>query len=146
MIVANLPDDLEMFLADHCLSVSATTLQLQHAVSMGVCFDRAFAQFAAPALRVHAPSGSEQLSCLASLSAAQLDAVAAASMSSLKEQLHKVQQLLRGINQAQQALKDQLNNDPGKYQICKMKGGSIDHFHKGLTDRIGKRHTALRRL
>ena len=66
----------------------------------------------------------------------QIDAATAASARSLKEQLHKVQQLLQKINQAQEALLEQASNT--KYQIKKMEVGSIDHFHKGLTDRIGE--------
>jgi hypothetical protein len=47
-----------------------------------------------------------------------------------------VQQLLRQISQAQTAQLEQASNT--KYQIRKMEVGSIDHFHKGLTDRIGE--------
>ncbi len=66
----------------------------------------------------------------------QIDAATAASARSLKEQLHKVQQQLLQISQAQEALLEQQSNS--KYQIRKMEVGSIDHFHKGLTDRIGE--------
>jgi hypothetical protein len=92
-------------------------------------------QFAAPALRAHAPSGSDQLGGLALLTEEQLDAASAASTTLLKEQLRKVQQLLQQINQAQEALLQQARNT--KYQIKKMEVGSIDHFHTGLTERIG---------
>ena len=34
-------------------------------------------------------------------------------------------------------MKEELSNEPGKYQICKMEVGSTQHFHAGLTDRIG---------
>ena len=66
----------------------------------------------------------------------QIDAATAASARSVKEQLHKVQLLLQQINQAREALLEQASNS--KYQIRKMEVGSIDHFHKGLTDRIGE--------
>ena len=48
-----------------------------------------------------------------------------------------MQQQLLEINQAHDALKEQLKKEPGKYQIRKMEMGSIDDFHKGLTHRIG---------
>ena len=35
-------------------------------------------------------------------------------------------------------LKEQLDKEPGKYQLKKMEVGSIDDFHGGLTDRIGE--------
>ena len=66
----------------------------------------------------------------------QIDAATAASARSLKEQLHKVQQLLLQISQAREALLEQQSNT--KYQIKKMEVGLIEHFHKGLTDRIGE--------
>jgi hypothetical protein len=68
-----------------------------------------------------------------------LDAAAAASAASLKDQLHKLQQQLLQILSAQDTLNEQLDKEPGKYQIRKMGAGSIEHFHSGLTDRIGKR-------
>ncbi len=68
----------------------------------------------------------------------QLDAAAAASAFVLKGQLCEVQKLLHKINQAQESMKEQLSNS--KYQIRKMDVGSIDDFHKGLADRIGKCH------
>ena len=76
---------------------------------------------------------------LAKLTAEQLDAAAAASIATLKGQLHKVQQQLQQINQAQDALNEQLqlSQEPGKYQIRKMDAGKIENFHLGLTSRIG---------
>ena len=64
------------------------------------------------------------------------ESASAASTTLLKEQLRKVQLLLLQISQAQEALLEQASNT--KYQIRKMEVGSIDHFHKGLTDRIGE--------
>jgi hypothetical protein len=93
-------------------------------------------QFAAPALRAHAPSGTDQLGCLTLLTEEQLDAASTASSTLLKEQLRKVQLLLQQISQAQEALLEQQSNT--KYQIRKMEVGSIGDFHKGLTDRIGE--------
>ena len=98
---------------------------------------RAALQFIAPSLRAHAFSGTDQLRGLASLTTDQLDAAAASSAASLKEELRKVQQLLQEISQAHEALAEQLSNT--KYQIRKMDVGSTDDFHKGLSDRIGKR-------
>ncbi len=74
---------------------------------------------------------------MALLTAEQLDAAGAASVTALNEQLRKVQRLLLEINQAHDALKEQLNKEPGKYQIRKMEVGTINQFHEGLTDRIG---------
>ena len=113
MLAANLPDDLEMLLEDHRLS------------------------FVAAALRAHAPSGTDQLRGLASLTTDQLDAAAASSAACLKEELRKAQQLLQEISQAREALAEQLSNT--KYQIRKMDVGTTDDFHKGLSDRIGER-------
>ena len=98
---------------------------------------RAALQFVAPSLRAHAPSGTDQLRGLASLTTDQLDAAAASSAAWLKEELRKAQQLLQEICQAHEALAEQLSNT--KYQIRKMDVGSTDDFHKGLSDRIGKR-------
>jgi len=95
------------------------------------------AQFAAPLLRVLAPGGADQLDRLALLTADQLHAAAAASAVVLQQQLFKLQQLLQDISRAQDNLKEQLDKEPGKYQIKKMEVGSIDDFHRGLTDRIG---------
>ena len=55
----------------------------------------------------------------------------------MKEELRKAQQLLQEICQAHEALAEQLSNT--KYQIRKMDVGSTDDFHKGLSNRIGKR-------
>ena len=111
--LANLPDELDMFLGDHGLSLVA------------------------PLLRAHVAIGRDQLGGLASLDVDQLDAAASASMTSLKEKLRHAQQQLQAINFAQEKVRDQLNKEPGKYQIRKMEMGSIDDFHKGLTHRIG---------
>ena len=73
----------------------------------------------------------------------QLDAAAASSVTSLKEQLHKVQQLLQEISQAQETQKQHLVNT--KYQIRKMDVGKTEDFHKGLADRIGQRPVAAQR-
>ena len=93
-------------------------------------------QFAAPALRAHAPSGTDQLGGLTLLTEEQLDAASAASATLLKEQLRKVQQLLLQISQAREALLEQQSNS--KYQIRQMDVGTTDDFHNGLADRIGE--------
>ena len=132
MIAANLPDDLEMVLADRSLGVSAAAQQHHQSLRH---FTRPSSQFVAPALRAHVPGGCDQLRGLASLATDQLDAAAASSTTSLREQLRKAQQLLQEINQAHEALAEQLSNT--KYQIRKMDAGTTDDFHKGLADRIG---------
>ena len=58
-------------------------------------------------------------------------------MSSMRDNLRKAHQQLRDINQAQHSMKEELNKEPGKYQIRKMEVGSTEQFHAGLTDRIG---------
>ena len=58
-------------------------------------------------------------------------------MSSMRDNLRKAHQQLCDINQAQDSMKEELNKEPGKYQIRKMEVGSTEHFHAGLTDRIG---------
>jgi hypothetical protein len=139
MLVANLPDDLEMFLVEHSLSVSAASSSL----SLHTRVTPQSAQFAAPFLRNHLPRGVDQLSALASLALEDLDAAAAASADYLKDELRKLQQLLLQIHGAQDSLREQLDKEPGKYQIRKMGAGSLEHFHNGLTDRIGKRRFAV---
>ena len=94
-------------------------------------------QVIAPALRAHVPSGCDQLSCLTLLTAEQLDAATSASMKFLRENLRKAHQQLCDINQAQDSMKEELNKEPGKYQIRKMEVGLTEDFHAGLTDRIG---------
>jgi hypothetical protein len=94
-------------------------------------------QVIAPALRAHVPSGCDQLMCLTSITAEQLDEATSASMSSMREHLRTVQGQLCAINQAQDSMRDDLDKEPGKYQIRKMEVGSPEHFHAGLTDRIG---------
>ncbi len=111
--VANLPDELEMFLSDHDL--------------------RRFT----PALRVHASGQSNQLDALRVMPAEQVRAAVTASTISIEKQLRHVQQLLEQINDAQEKLQVQLDQEPGKYQIRKMEIGSVEDFHKGLTNRIG---------
>jgi hypothetical protein len=94
-------------------------------------------QVIAPALRAHMSSCCDQLSCLTLLAAEQLDAAARASMSVLRDNLHKAQQQLCIINRAQNSMAESLNKEPGKYQIRKMEVGSTEDFHAGLTDRVG---------
>jgi ankyrin repeat protein len=111
--IANLPDQLDMFLGDHGLSCVA------------------------PALRAHVGDARDQIGCLASLAVEQLDAAASASMTYLKQTLRRAQQQLQVVKFAEEKIRDQLDKEPGKYQIRKMEVGSIDDFHKGLTHRIG---------
>ena len=94
-------------------------------------------QVIAPALRAHVPGGCDQLSCLSFLTAEQLDAATSASVSSMRDNLRKAHQQLCDISHAQDSMKEELNKEPGKYQIRKMEVGSTEDFHAGLTDRIG---------
>ncbi len=111
--VANLPDDLEMLLSENGL--------------------KSFA----PALRAHAPNGCNQLEAFRKVTTDQMHAATTASLNSMEEQLRKVQKMLNQVCDAQERLKDLLDQEPGKYQTRKMEIGSVEDFHKGLTDRIG---------
>ena len=68
-----------------------------------------------------------------------------ASVDSLKQHLLQVHRDVIKSVRAQVKLQETLGKDPGKFSIRKMATGSIDDFHKGLQDRIGKfssRHSA----
>jgi hypothetical protein len=133
VLVANLPDDLEMFLADHKLGVSSAAASPPPRSSHSPC--------AAVCCAV-AQSSCHQRASLASLTSQQLDAAASASAAAVKAKLCEVQELLHKISVAEERLKEQLVNT--KYQIRQMDVGSTDDFHKGLADRIGRRAFALR--
>ena len=62
-----------------------------------------------------------------------------ASVESLKHQLLRVHREVKDVAHAKLKLEEALKNGLDKYAIRKMATGSIDDFHKGLSDRIGKK-------
>ncbi len=62
-----------------------------------------------------------------------------ASVESLKQQLLRMHLEVKDIVRAKVKLEESLQNGSEKYSIRKMATGSIDDFHKGLSDRIGKK-------
>ena len=70
---------------------------------------------------------------------AALLAAVDASVESLKHQLLRVHREVKDVAHAKLKLEEALKNGLDKYScIRKMATGSIDDFHKGLSDRIGK--------
>ncbi len=61
-----------------------------------------------------------------------------ASTGLLKRQLIHAHRKIKQAFHAKAKLQEALDKDPGKFAIRKMATGSIDDFHKGLRDRIGK--------
>lgn len=111
--VANTPDDIELFLADHGL------------------------QRYAPALRALVASGDDQLKSFSDLNADMLHAAVDSSAAAMKRSLCAAQRLLKSASDAQVQLDELLAQQPGKFSIFKASGGTIDAFHKGLLHRIG---------
>ena len=132
MRAAQLPDDLEMLLDEQRLGVRAayddTAL-----VTLNVHL-----QMLAPALRACFPSSDNQLKHFADVSESALLAAVDASVESLKRQLMCVHGEVKVAAHAKRKLEEELKNGLDKYSIRKMATGSIDDFHKGLSDRIGK--------
>ncbi len=112
--MANTPDDMELFLADHGL------------------------QPYAPALRAFVASGDDQLKSFSDLNADVLHAAVDASAAAIKRSLCAAQRLLKFASDAQVQLDELLAQQPGKFSIFKASGGTIDAFHKGLLHRIGE--------
>ena len=111
--VANTRDDIELYLADHGL------------------------QSYAPAVRALVTSGDDQLKSFSDLKTDLLYAAVDASTAAIKRSLCRAQQLLKAASDAQMHMNEMLALQPGKFQIFKASGGTIDAFHKGLLHRIG---------
>jgi len=111
MRAASAPDELEMSLDERGLSVLA------------------------PALRVVACTGSDQLQSLSAAPADHVCAAVRASLPSIEWLLCDWQAQLQIAFKAQKDLQDSLASN--KFQVMKMAAGSISDFHKGLTERIG---------
>ena len=94
-------------------------------------------QMLAPALRACLSSSDNQLKNFADVSEGALLAAVDASVESLKDQLLRVHREVKDVAHANLKLEEALKNGLDKYSIRKMATGSIDDFHKGLSDRIG---------
>ena len=133
MRAAQLPDDLEMLLDEQRLGVSAAYADTA-SVTLNVHL-----QMLAPALRACLSSSDNQLKHFADVSEGALFAAVDASAESLKRQLLRVHREVKDVAHAKVKLEEALKNGLDKYSIRKMATGSIDDFHKGLSDRIGKK-------
>jgi hypothetical protein len=136
MRAAQLPDDLEMLLDEQRLGVSADTV-------FGFVTLKVHWQMLAPALRACLPGSDNQLKHFANVSEGALLAAVDASVESLKRQLLRVHREVKDVAHAKHKLEEALKNGLDKYSIRKMATGSIDDFHKGLSDRIGKKTSAF---
>ncbi len=135
MRAAQLPDDLEMLLDEQRLGVSAAYADtVSGFVTLNVHL-----QMLAPALRACFPRSDNQLKHFADVSESALLAAVDASVELLKQQLLCVHREVKGVADAKLKLEEELKNGLDKYSIRKMATGSIDDFHKGLSDRIGKK-------
>jgi hypothetical protein len=94
----------------------------------------------APALRACLSSSDSQLKHFADVSEGALLAAVDASVESLKQQLLRVHRDVKDVVRAKLKLEESLKNGSDKYSIRKMATGSIDDFHKGLSDRIGEKN------
>jgi hypothetical protein len=140
MRAAQLPDDLEMLLDEQRLGVSAAYADTASVfVSLNVHL-----QMLAPALRACLSSSDNQLKHFADVSEGALLAAVDASVESLKHQLLRVHREVKDVAHAKLKLEEALKNGLDKYSIRKMATGSIDDFHKGLSDRIGNKVASAR--
>ena len=101
-----------------------------------------YLQMLAPALRACLSSSDSQLKCFSDVSDAALLAAVDASVESLKQQLLLMHRQVKDVVRAKVKLEESLQNGSDKYSIRKMATGSIDDFHKGLSDRIGKKKSS----
>ena len=132
--VAQLPDDLEMLLDEQRLGVSAAYASVFVALNIHL-------QMLAPALRACLSSSDNQLKHFADVSEGALLAAVDASVELLKQHLLRVHREVKDVAHAKLELEEALKNGLDKYSIRKMATGSIDDFHKGLSDRIGEKYT-----
>ena len=94
----------------------------------------------APAIRACLSSSDSQLKCFSDVSEAALHAAVDASVESLKQQLLLMHREVKDVVRAKVKLEESLQNGSDKYSIRKMATGSIDDFHKGLSDHIGEKY------
>jgi hypothetical protein len=93
----------------------------------------------APALRACLSSSDNQLKHFADVTESALLAAVDASVQLLKQELLRVHREVKDVAHAKLKLEKALKNGLEKYSIRTMATGSIDDFHKGLSDRIGKK-------
>jgi hypothetical protein len=98
-------------------------------------------QILAPALRACLPSSDSQLKRFADVSESALLAAVDASVASLKQQLLRLHREVKNVAYAKLKLEEALKNGLDKYSIREMTTGSIDDFHKGLSDRVGEQRS-----
>jgi hypothetical protein len=103
-------------------------------------------QILAPSLRACLSSSNSQLKCFADVSERALSAAVDASVDTLKQQLLQVHREVKESVESKQQLEESLKNGLEKFSIRKMATGSIDDFHKGLADRIGKNSSRVLRF
>ena len=103
-----------------------------------------YLQMLAPALRACLSSPDSQLKCFSDVSEAALLAAVDASVETLKQHLLRVHREVKDVVRAKVKLQESLQNGSDKYSIRKMATGSIDDFHKGLSDRIGNKVASAR--
>lgn len=96
----------------------------------------------APALRACLSGSDSQLKCFSDVSETALLAAVDASVASLKQLLLRVHQDIKEVMRAKLNHSAALENGVEKYSIRKMATGSLDDFHKGLSDRIGEQKRA----
>jgi hypothetical protein len=140
MRTAQLPDDLEMLLDEQRLGVSVAFAD----TALRVVTLKAHLQMLAPALRACLSSSDNQLKHFADVSEGALLAAVDASVESLKQQLLRVHREVKDVAHAKLKLEEALKDGLDKYSIRKMATGSIDDFHKGLSDRIGNKVASAR--
>ena len=136
--VAQLPDELEMLLDEQRLGVRAAYAD----TALGFVVLNIYLQMLAPALRACLSSSGSQLKCFSDVSEAALLAAVDASVEFLKQHLLRMHRDVKGVVRAKVKLEESLQNGSEKYSIRQMATGSIDDFHKGLSDRIGEKNTA----
>ena len=134
--VAQLPDELEMLLDEQRLGVSAAYAD----AGSGFVTLNDYLQMLAPALRACLSSSDNQLKCFSDVSEAALLAAVDASVEALKQHLLRMHREVKDVVRAKVKLEESLQNGSDKYSIRKMATGSIDDFHKGLSDHIGEKY------
>jgi hypothetical protein len=95
----------------------------------------------ADALRPHIGRGNDQLQLMGTLHVSMLDAANAAVMSAIPGRVQAVQTLLRRSFEEILLVQDEAQKDAtGKFKLLPMSVGKIQHFHAGLTGRVGNPH------
>ena len=100
----------------------------------------------ADALRALVGRGSDQLLRVSQLSAEEMQTAASAVCSHMPNEAKSIQEELQRSFTAQFELQTQTEADgSSKFTIMKMSCGRIEHFHAGLSDRVGMPHLDFKR-